>query len=222
MVKIRYMLPKLTRLTVASLVILFLATISGAAPGRSFQGSPVEITIDAGHGGYDPGAVVEGISEKSVNLEIVLKIKELGKHHPRLEFTFTRLSDDHLPLLDRVALARDANSDGYLSIQANTFWDQDVHGVETILDKTRPRESESWKMAESIQDSVVKQTGARDRGIRYQRLYTRYTQIPSALIEVGFLTSPGEREKLTDPGYQETIARGIVRGLLLHFSRESS
>jgi N-acetylmuramoyl-L-alanine amidase len=212
------MLPKATKSAVVSLIIIFLLATSGATPGRQISSSPVKITIDPGHGGYDPGAIVSGVTEKSVNLKIAMALKELGEQHPTLDFVFTRTTDDYVPLLDRLEYAEQHGSVGYLSIQANSFWDSGVSGVETILDKTRKQGGSSWNMAQSIQESIVSRTGARDRGLRYQRLYTRYTTIPSAMVEVGFLTSPSERGKLLSSSYRESIAKGIIQGLLRHFS----
>ena len=200
------------------LLLLALIPAAGAAPGRSVNSPTARVTIDPGHGGYDPGATVEGVAEKNVNLAIARRLKALGNEHPTLDFVFTRTSDNYLPLLDRLEVAESRGSDGYISIQANSFSDPGVTGVETILDRSRPREGRSWNMAELVQDSIVDRTGARDRGIRYQRLYTRYTAVPAALVEVGFLTSPIEREKLISRSYQEEVARGIIQGLLRYFS----
>ena len=201
-------------------MLLVLVATTGVAPGRSVSSSAARVTIDPGHGGYDPGATVQGVAEKNVNLSIARVLKDLGKEHPTLDFVFTRTADNYLPLLDRLEVAESRGSDGYISIQANSFSDPGVTGVETILDRSRPREGKSWDMAELVQDSIVDRTGARDRGIRYQRLYTRYTAVPAALVEVGFLTSPIEREKLISRSYQEDIARGIIQGLLRYFSRD--
>ena len=198
--------------------VTFLAT-SGGVPGRSYSGTPARITIDAGHGGYDPGAIVSGISEKTVNLQIALKIREIGAKHPTLDLHFTRTSDDYISLIRRLEVAEGNGSDAYISIQANSFHDPSVSGVETLLDGQRRRSSSSWAMAESVQQAIVDRTGARDRGIRRQRLYTRYTSMPSALVEVGFLSSPSERSRLIRTDYQEAIARGVIQGLLVHFSR---
>ncbi|MEF8837049.1 MAG: N-acetylmuramoyl-L-alanine amidase [Candidatus Bipolaricaulota bacterium] len=213
------MLTKTSKSLFITLVIIFLLTPSGTAPGRAIQSTPVKITIDAGHGGYDPGTTVSGVNEKNVNLQIALKVKELGEEHPALDFVFTRTSDEYVPLLDRLRYAEEQESAGYISVHANSFWDPEVQGIETNLDRYRANSGESKDMAELIQESIVGRTGARDRGIRYQRLYTRHTKIPSAMLEVGFLTSPSERKKLVSSSYRESIARGIIQGLLIYFSR---
>ncbi|MFB6290252.1 MAG: N-acetylmuramoyl-L-alanine amidase [Candidatus Bipolaricaulia bacterium] len=213
------MLPKSTKTAVFSLIILILLTTSATAPGWQIRSSPVRITIDAGHGGYDPGAIVSGTVEKNINLKIALKVKELGLNHPSLKFVLTRSSDTSVSLLDRLRYAERQGSSGYLSIQANSFRDPGVHGIETILDRTRRRGEPSWDMARSIQESLVGSTGAKDRGIHHQRLYTRYTKIPSAMVEVGFLTSPLDRGRLLSEKYRESVARGIIQGLLIYFSK---
>ncbi|MFW6104764.1 MAG: N-acetylmuramoyl-L-alanine amidase family protein [Candidatus Bipolaricaulota bacterium] len=212
------MLIKTIKSGLLCLLVLVLIVIPGNTPGRSVPTASVTITIDPGHGGFDPGAVISGVSEKSVSLLIAKRVEELGEEYPALNFVFTRLTDDYISLLDRLEIAKQHGSDGYISIQANSFRDPNVTGVETILDWTRDRSSSSWNMAESVQQSVVETTGARDRGIRQQRLYTRHSSLPAALIEVGFLTSPAEREKLTSPAYQDLVAKGIIQGLLAYFS----
>lgn len=213
------MLIKTTKSWLLCFLVLVLLVIPGNTPGRSIPTASVKITIDPGHGGFDPGAVISGVSEKTVNLLIAKRVKELGEKYPTLDFVFTRLTDDYISLLDRLEVAKQHGSDGYISIQANSFRDPNVTGVETILDWTRNQGSASWNMAKSVQRSVIETTGARDRGIRQQRFYTRHSSLPAALIEVGFLTSPTERKKLTSFEYQDLLAKGIIQGLLDYFSR---
>lgn len=210
---------KSTYTAIISLLLLVLVPAAGAAPGRSVNSSAASITIDPGHGGYDPGATVEGVTEKNVNLAIARRLKALGNEHPTIDFVLTRTSDNYLPLLDRLEVAESRGRDGYLSIHATSFSDPGVTGVEIILDRSRSKAGKSWDMAELVQDAVVDRTGAGDRGIRYQRLYTRHTSVPAVLLEVGFLTSPVEREKLISQDYQDDIAKGIIQGLLRYFSR---
>jgi len=212
------MFTKISRTALLALGALLLLAVYGEAPNRAIQGQPVKITIDAGHGGYDSGAVSGGVSEKEVNLKIARAIERLGNEQPSLQFVLTRNGDNYVPLLDRLEFAEAHGSAAYLSIQANSFWDPEVNGVETILDRTRARGGSSWNMGRSIQQAIIDWTNARNRGVKHQKLYTRYTKVPSALVEVGFLTSPTERRRLTNPHYQERIARGIIQGLLRYFS----
>ena len=174
----------------------------------------VIIVLDPGHGGRDPGAVVGDILEKDVNLEIVKKVRELVEAQPRLKPVLTRTTDVTVDKLERIQLADEVGAALYLSIHVNAFDDPEVNGAETWVDDTRSPGDPSWLLAESVQNSLVAATGARDRGVRSQELYLRHTTLPAASVEVGFLTCPEERAKLLDPSYQDQIARGILKGIL--------
>lgn len=210
---------KFIKIAVASVVLVSVVFVELIAPGGTVTVSPATITVDPGHGGVDPGAVVAGITEKQVNLDIALRVAELAEKHPKLNVVLTRSTDRYVHLLDRLELAEKKSSVGYLSIQANSFSDPDVTGIETLVDHTRSRNSPSRHLSSLVQDETISLTHARDRGIKTQRLYTRHTRIPSALIEVGFLTSPVERSKLLRDAYLDRIARGIVKALLIYVSR---
>lgn len=213
---------KLFRITLAVFILVGMVIIPLAAPGTPMAIKPAVVTVDAGHGGIDPGAVVGNVTEKEVNLSIALKIKELAEHHPTVDVALTRDSDEYVYLLDRLEVAERSSSVAYLSVQANSFSDPNVVGIETLFDNSRSSRGLSWKLSSLVQKSVVSLTRARDRGIKKQRLYTRHTRIPSAMIEVGFLTSPFERSKLLRDSYQMKVARGIFQGLLIYASRYST
>ncbi len=213
---------KLIQVILAVLLLVGIVIVPLSAPGTPAATKPTVVTVDAGHGGIDPGAVVEGVTEKEINLSIALKIKELAKHHPTIDVVLTRETDEYVYLLDRLEIAERNFSVAYLSVQANSFSDPNVVGIQTFVDNSRRSGGLSYKLSHLIQDAAVSLTQARDRGVKKQRLYTRHTSIPSALIEVGFLTSPSERSKLLTDSYQMKIARGILQGLLVYKSQYSS
>ncbi len=212
---------KLLKISLAVVILVSTVIVQLTAPGNTLATGSATITVDPGHGGVDPGAVVAGITEKQINLDIALRVAELAERHPTLNVVLTRETDEYVYLLDRLELAEEYSSVGYLSIQANSFSDPGVTGIETFIDNTRTRNSLSWHLSNLVQDETISLTRARDRGIKSQRLYTRHTHIPSALIEVGFLTSPVERSKLLRDAYQDRIARGIVQGLLIYVTRHA-
>lgn len=70
-------------------------------------------------------------------------------------------------------------------------------------------------LAEALQKSVIAQTNARDRETKsadYVVLTT--TKMPSALVEVGFLSDAEERALLGQEEYQEKLAKGIAEAIL--------
>jgi len=205
---------KISKVITVIIILVSSVMVLLTAPGANISPGSVTITVDPGHGGVDPGAVVAGVTEKQVNLEIALKVKEIAKDHPPLNVVLTRDTDEYLYLKERLRLAESYSSAAYVSIQANSFSDPNVVGIETIVDDTRPKTDLSWDLSRLIHSSTAPLLNTRDRGIKDQRLYTRFTSIPAALMEVGFLTSPIERKKLINEHYQYRIAKGIVEGLL--------
>ncbi|HAF71310.1 MAG: N-acetylmuramoyl-L-alanine amidase [Acetothermia bacterium 64_32] len=200
---------------VLSVVILVLAlTVPAGNAGLPPQGWSLTVVVDPGHGGKDPGAQVAGVDEKDLNLAIALRLLSLADGHPRLRVILTRTSDRYVELVNRVRFAEKVGAVLYLSIHANACSDPAVCGVETYVDDSRPPEDPSWSLAWTVQAAVCAATGAADRGVRSQRLYLRHTDLPAALVEVGYLTCTAERRKLSSPGYQERIAQGIFQGIL--------
>lgn len=171
------------------------------------------IALDAGHGGRDPGAVVDDVLEKDLNLEIVGRLQALVDAEPDLIAKPTRTLDIFVPLEDRIRIAEEAGAVIYVSVHVNSFTTPEADGVETIVSDAHPVDGDSWHLGELIQDSLVNATGARDRGTRSQESYLQRTEMPAVSVEVGYLTSPDEMAKLVDPEYQQVIVGGILAGI---------
>jgi N-acetylmuramoyl-L-alanine amidase len=90
------------------------------------------VVIDPGHGGHDPGARGNGISEAGLVLEIATRLEALLKKQ-NVEVVLTRRGDTYLTLDERTALANKSEADLFLSIHANTNTVQSVRGVETYF-----------------------------------------------------------------------------------------
>lgn len=176
----------------------------------------VVVVIDAGHGGHDPGAVVAGVQEKDINLTLALLVQKKAQAYG-LKVVLTRTTDVYVDLVERVRMAEAVGAALYVSIHANYHRDPKVCGVETWVDTNA--NSESLRLAQALQSAVVAATGAQDRGVRRQTLYLRHTELPTALVEVGYLSCPAEREKLRDPAHQNKIAEGIIAGILAYLGR---
>lgn len=208
-------MPKLGVLALIVSIWLLAVTLStGISELPEFPATQAVVVIDAGHGGKDPGAIVDGVQEKDINLAIALRMAVLAQDHPRLRIVLTRSSDRYVDLRERVLLADQVGAALYLSIHANYNSDPKICGVETLVDDSRAPTDLSFALAEVVQAAVCAETGAQDRGVYAQRLYMRHTELPAVLVEVGYLSCPSEQKKLLDPVYQERIARGILRGIL--------
>jgi len=171
------------------------------------------IAIDAGHGGRDPGAAVDDVLEKDINLEIAEMLADLVAAEADLEPALIRTLDIFISLEDRIAKAEEVGAILYVTVHVNSYSGPDPSGVETLVDDSRAVDDDSWVLAELIQDNVVRTTGARDRGTRSQESYLQRTEMPAVSVETGYLTNPEERGKLVDPAYQAKIAEGIFAGI---------
>ncbi|HXU94204.1 MAG TPA: N-acetylmuramoyl-L-alanine amidase [Gallionella sp.] len=109
--------------------------IAASAPAATSPATPelrartLIIAIDAGHGGEDPGAIGRnGSHEKNVTLTIARKVKAIVDEQPNMRGVLIRDGDYFIPLGRRVAKARKANADLFLSIHADAFIKPDARG----------------------------------------------------------------------------------------------
>ncbi|MGD9675137.1 MAG: N-acetylmuramoyl-L-alanine amidase [Candidatus Bipolaricaulia bacterium] len=199
-------------LTGAALLVLPHVQGRGAVP------KPLAtIVLDAGSGGYDPGAVYAGVEEEDINLAIAQRVQALAEADGRLHVVMTRTADMYMSLEARVAKANYVRPALYLSIQANASGQHpEATGVETLVAPATASGSPSWQLAELVQGRVIAATGARDRGVKKQELYIGRIAFPAALIETGFLSNAQERAMLQTAAYQEKVASGILNGILAY------
>jgi N-acetylmuramoyl-L-alanine amidase len=169
-----------------------------------------KILIDAGHGGKDPGTTgVSGTFEKVSNLAIAMRVYELLQEDSRFEVRMTRTDDTFYQLEDRSAMANDWPADAFISIHGNSYEDGSVSGSETFY-----RYDNGLPLAEAIHGKLVDAMGFKDRGIRLNELKVlTLSQVPSALIESGYLTNAAEEAVLLSEEGQNRMAQAIVDGL---------
>jgi N-acetylmuramoyl-L-alanine amidase len=91
------------------------------------------IVIDAGHGGHDPGAQSNGVSESELVLDVALRLRQLLQAQPGVEVVLTRSTDEFIPLEERTAIANREGADLFLSIHANASKQSSARGVETYF-----------------------------------------------------------------------------------------
>lgn len=174
------------------------------------------VVIDAGHGGRDPGAVgIGGLQEKGVVLDISQQVASLLEQQG-VQAVMTRTDDREIDLEPRVALAERVNATLFVSIHANAIdmSRPDVSGIETYYYGSGER------LARTIHNSILQNTGARDRRVRQARFYVlRRTSMPAVLVEVGFVTGAEDAARLSDPAYRSQMASAIAQGILLYLQR---
>jgi N-acetylmuramoyl-L-alanine amidase len=93
-----------------------------------------KVVIDAGHGGYDPGALGRHYREKDLVLGIALKLGEcIRENYPDIEVIYTRKDDTFVPLHERADIANKNKADLFISIHANSAKNKDISGTETYV-----------------------------------------------------------------------------------------
>lgn len=186
------------------------------------------IVIDPGHGGRDGGAVSKGgVVEKEVALAIALRLRDYLQESGALvimtretdrdladEGTRRRKSQD---LMRRAHLVKTSHANLFVSIHLNAVPSPRWTGAQTFY---HPKLEANKKLAQQIQSELVRNL-ANTKRIAKQigDIYVlKQSSVPSALVEVGFLSNPGEARKLADPRYQEKMAASIYNGILLYYS----
>ncbi|MFP4198840.1 MAG: N-acetylmuramoyl-L-alanine amidase [Halanaerobium sp.] len=171
------------------------------------------IIVDAGHGGFDPGAIgVTGLEEKIPNLAIAKEIASILTDNEQ-EVLLTRETDEFHSLQQRVKFANDSKADLFVSIHANSFNKSQTSGVETYYNKNG--NDQNRFLAEKIHDKLGRGLDIFDRGIKESNFYViKYTEMPSALVEVAFLSNPEEEKMLDSEDFQNQSASLIVEGIL--------
>jgi N-acetylmuramoyl-L-alanine amidase len=91
------------------------------------------IVIDAGHGGHDPGASANGLTESELTLDIALRLQKLLAKQPGVDVVMTRGTDVFIPLEERTRIANREGADLFLSIHANASRNSKARGVETYF-----------------------------------------------------------------------------------------
>jgi N-acetylmuramoyl-L-alanine amidase len=91
------------------------------------------VVVDAGHGGHDPGAQSNGVSESELVLDVALRLRQLLEEQPGVEVVLTRNIDEFIPLEERTAIANREGADMFLSIHANASRQTTARGIETYF-----------------------------------------------------------------------------------------
>lgn len=190
------------------------------------------IILDPGHGGPDGGAGDEDALEKDIALSISKKIKEYLQEQGALVM-MTREDDSDLAapetkgisrrkvedLRTRLDMINESEADLYLSIHLNSIPSPRWSGAQTFYS---PHLIENKRLAKFIQSELIRNLENTDREAKLlKNIYiVKNAKKPGALVEVGFLSNPTERENLKSDKYQEKVSASIYNGIMRYFSNE--
>lgn len=97
------------------------------------QSNKFKVTLDAGHGDHDFGAVYNGHIEKNINLGITLKVGKILERNSSIEVIYTRKTDVFIDLVERANIANRADSNIFVSIHCNANKNTVADGTETYV-----------------------------------------------------------------------------------------
>jgi N-acetylmuramoyl-L-alanine amidase len=97
------------------------------------QNSKFTVTLDAGHGAHDYGAVYSGRIEKNIALAVVLKVGAILERTKKIDVVYTRQTDVFIDLIERANIANRAKSDIFVSIHCNANKNTAADGTETYV-----------------------------------------------------------------------------------------
>ncbi|RKD22665.1 N-acetylmuramoyl-L-alanine amidase CwlD [Ammoniphilus oxalaticus] len=190
------------------------------------------IAIDPGHGGFDGGAVSrDGLIEKDVALDISLYLRDFLQQAGALVI-MTREEDVDLSqggklgqrkredIHRRVKMVNESEADMMVSIHLNAIPSPRWYGAQTFY---FPSKQENQTLAFLIQDEIKDKLENTDRfAKKIGNVYLlKNVEMTAALVEVGFLSNPGEAAKLSSVKYQKSMANAIYQGILRYYSDES-
>ena len=177
------------------------------------------LVIDAGHGGKDAGALSRDkqIYEKNINLGIALQLKELLDQE-NIKVYYTRTDDTTVFLRPRATLANSVDSDYFISIHCNTSEVTYPNGTEVLYYDNNFKNVSTKNLAELISEEIVKSTGLKARGILLKKMGDIFimdkAEVPTILIETGYLSNTDDLTYLNNPEKQKEIAKGIYNGIM--------
>lgn len=222
-----------------SLLVLFVSLITidnGDFIYTSAQISDVKtVIIDAGHGGFDGGAVApDGTVEKDINLKISNLISEMLKT-AGYKVILTREADvstddvetdtiairKKSDLKNRLKLMKDYPDAIFVSIHLNKFTTSAARGSQVFYNG---KISESKQLGECIQNSIVNLLQPENNRVNKQATSSTYllynATLPAVLVECGFLSNKAELELLKNENYQKKMALCCFLGITDYFSNK--
>ena len=189
------------------------------------------IVIDAGHGVPDEGAQSStGTTEAETNLKISLKVQNLLEQSG-CTVILTRSDENAIYDVDsntlkqkkisdirnRVKIGNESSADIFVSIHLNKIPQQQYYGWQCFY---KEGNEQSNKLAKSIQENLNKSMQKENNRVamKIDNIYIiKHVEIPTSIVECGFLSNPEEEKQLLDDNYQNRLAWGIYSGIINYF-----
>lgn len=205
--------------------------VTNVSPAEAAETPPgplagLTVLVDAGHGGYDGGARCRdsGVWEKEVNLAVAREVeKALVRRDARVVMTRTAdvdlctedrpatLTKKRQDMLSRIALAKENNVDMVLSIHMNEYRVRAESGPQVFY---RAGSDGGRLLAGCLQEALITHLQPQKQRVAMAGDYfILQLDVPSVLVECGFISNPAEEKLLLDSAYQVRLAEAIAAGV---------
>lgn len=193
------------------------------------------IVIDPGHGGPDGGAVGgKETLEKDITLKMSLELRDYLQEQGALVI-LTRETDKDLAkketkgysrrkvedLKKRLDIINESNADLYLTIHLNAIPSPAWRGAQTFYHGSLKENEQVAKLIQNELKANLENT-TREAKVMQTLYLLKHADPPGALVEVGFLSNPSERELLETEKYQQKVSESIYEGVSRYFSGEKA
>ena len=171
------------------------------------------VVLDAGHGGYDSGAVNGTRLEKNDNLRMALAVGKILTDCG-VRVVYTRSTDVFVPLLERSNISNNAGADLFVSIHRNSSVNPSANGVENWV-YTQPSQK-AVSAADLVLSRVANAGVQNNRGLQYGNFSVlRHTKAPAMLFEYGFISNAQDNFLFDSrfDAYAQATASGIMSSL---------
>ncbi len=210
--------------------VIFICSVVGVCYVVKAASSPkalYTIVIDAGHGGRDGGAIGKetGITESQLNLDYALTLKDMCEEFG-FDVILTRSTMDGLydenasnkkksEMEKRKSIINNSGADIMVSLHMNSFPLSSAQGAQVFYAKGS---GQGMTLAKGIQTAICKNfENARDYVTVGDYFVLNYSNIPSVLIECGFLSNPTEESLLQEKDYRQNFCYSILVGIINYF-----
>lgn len=158
------------------------------------------IVIDAGHGGNDFGATMNGVSEKDMVLNIARQIKKASDKDGTYEVILTRSDDTSTTLTERTEQINKLNPEMVISLHINRTPEANTNksGHEIFIQKTSESKSLAEKLSKKLGECSIKEENLH---------ILRNSKSPAVLVELGYINNIKEREYMNSSDGQREIAK---------------
>lgn len=177
------------------------------------------VLLDAGHGGGDPGAIYNGVYEKTLNFMILNGLLKDYFMNSDIKVYYTRETDVLIDLYSRAAFAKKVEADLFVSLHMNASTSASVKGTQVFYSKsnnaTATNGLNSSKVAKVLVEHLCKSMGTTNRGANTANyVVIKQNSVPAVLIELGFMSNASDFAKLTDSVYQQIAAKTIYESIV--------